>query len=66
MITAQLFAALINANLIDNKIYNMFLSVLEEGLKEEGPKYSFSLKVMDRIKPKLSQQAWFCEKLIDN
>lgn len=34
MITAELFAALINANLIDNKIYAMFLNVLENGLKE--------------------------------
>lgn len=29
MITADLFAAIINANLIDLKIYNMFLNVLE-------------------------------------
>lgn len=27
MITADLFAAIINANLIDSKIYNMFLNV---------------------------------------
>jgi hypothetical protein len=28
MITAELFAALINSNLIDNKIYTMFLNTL--------------------------------------
>lgn len=66
MITADLFAAIINANLIDSKIYNMFLNVLEEDLKEDNQKYYFSLKVIDKIKPKLTQQPWLCEKLIDN
>lgn len=55
MITADLFAAIINANLIDSKIYNMFLNVLEEDLKEDNQKYYFSLKVIDKIKPKLTQ-----------
>jgi hypothetical protein len=33
----------------------MFLTVLEEGLKEESQKYIFSLKVIEKIKPKLAQ-----------
>lgn len=55
MITAELFSALINANLIDSKIYAMFLSVLEDGLKEDGPKYMFAFRVINLIKPKISQ-----------
>lgn len=43
----------------------MFLHVLEDDLKEENQKYLFALKVMERIKDKLANEVWFCEKLID-
>ena len=44
----------------------MFLHVLEEDLKEDNQKYIFAIKVMEKIKPKLAHESWFCEKLIDN
>ena len=66
MITAELFGGIINANLIEKQVYQMFLHVLEEDLKEDNQKYNFAIKVMDKIRGKLAHEGWFCEKLIDN
>ena len=65
MITAELFAGIVNANLIQKKIYQMFLHVLESDLKEDNQKYVFAMKVMEQIKSKLCLESWFCQGLLD-
>lgn len=42
----------------------MFMATIEEGLKEEGSRYNFSIKLMEKIQNRLAEEAWFCEKLI--
>ncbi len=54
MITADLFSALINANLMEKKIYQTFLHVIDEYLKEDNQQFSFAMKVMGSIKEKLA------------
>ena len=65
-ITVDLFSALINANLIEKKIFKMFLDFLEKSLREENQKYTFAYKVLEKTKSKLVDEAFFCERLIDN
>lgn len=66
MITADLFSALINAHLMEKKIYQTFLHVIDQYLKEDNQQFTFAMKVMMNIKEKLAHESWFCEKLIDN
>ena len=60
MVTASLFAGIINANLIEKKVYQMVLHVIDEDLKEDNEKYLFAIKVIQEIKQKLSHESWFC------
>lgn len=66
MITADLFVGIINANLIEKKVYEMFLRVLLEDVKEDNQKYTFAIKVIENIKEKLYEEGWFCENLIES
>ncbi len=66
MITAELFAGVVNANLIERKLFNVLLQVLEYDLKEDNCKYMFALSVVQKIKSKLESEPEFCDKLIDN
>lgn len=60
MITADLFVAIINANLIEKKVYQMFLHVIESHLAEDNQKYIFAIQVIEKIKAKLCHESWFC------
>ena len=64
MITADLFAGIINQSLIDKKLVQVLLQVLEDDLKEDNKKYFFARNVIDKIRPKLAQEGDFCEKLL--
>ena len=50
IITANLFSGIINANLIEKKVYQMVLHVIDEDLKEDNQKYLFAIKVISSIK----------------
>ena len=50
MITADLFVGMINANLIEKKVYEMLLTVLLEDIKEDNLKYNFAIRVIENIK----------------
>lgn len=50
MITAELFSALINENLVEKKIYQTFLHVIDEYLKEDNQQYTFAMRVIENIK----------------
>lgn len=67
-ITADLFAGIINHNLIDKKLVQVFLQVLKDDLelREDNKKYHFARSVIDKIRPRLVTEAEFCEKLLDN
>ena len=56
MITAELFAGIVNHNLIDKKLVQVLLQVLEDDLKEDNKKYFFARMVIEKIKPKLVQE----------
>ncbi len=60
MMTSDLFSALINENLVEKKIFQMFLHVMIEYLKEDNSQYTFSMRVMQNIKVKLAHESWFC------
>ena len=45
-ITAELFAGIINHNLIDKKLIQVLLQVLEDDLKEDNKKYLFAKLVI--------------------
>jgi hypothetical protein len=67
-ITADLFAGIINHNLIDKKLVQVFLQVLRDDLelREDNKKYHFARNVVDKIRPRLVSEAEFCEKLLEN
>jgi len=65
MITANFFAAIINANLIERKLINVFLQVLKDDLKQTNKKFDFAVAVIEKIKGKLSDEPEFCEALVD-
>lgn len=65
LITADLFAGIINNGLIDKKLIQVLLQVLEDDLKEDNKKYIFAKLVIEKIKGKLANEAEFCEKLLD-
>lgn len=44
----------------------MFLDFVEKSLREENQKYTFAYKVLEKTKSKLVDEAFFCERLIDN
>jgi hypothetical protein len=46
MITANLFAGIINENLIEKKLFQVLLQVLEDDLKEDNKKYVFAKMVI--------------------
>lgn len=46
MITANFFAAIINANLIERKLINVFLQVLKDDLKQANKKFDFAVAVI--------------------
>ena len=54
MITANFFSAIINANLIERKLINVFLQVLKDDLKQTNKKFDFAVTVIERIKGKLN------------
>lgn len=60
MITANFFSEIINANLIDKKLINVFLQVLKDDLKLSNKKYDFAVTVVDKIKGKLTDEPDFC------
>lgn len=66
LITADLFAAIVNNALIDKKLVQVLLQVLEDDLKEDNRKYLFAKIVIEKIRPKLVFEAEFCDKLLDN
>lgn len=66
MITANLFAGIINENLIEKKLFQVLLQVLEDDLKEDNKKYVFAKMVIQQIRNKLSKEPEFCDKLLDN
>jgi|LakMenEpi03Aug12_release.lakeMendotaPanAssembly.Ray.scaffolds.fasta_scaffold1636683_1 hypothetical protein len=56
MITANLFAGIINENLIEKKLFQVLLQVLEDDLKEDNKKYIFAKMVIEQIRGKLSKE----------
>jgi hypothetical protein len=66
LITADLFAGIINHALIDKKLIQVLLQVLGDDLKEDNKKYIFAKYVIEKIKPKLSSETEFCENLLEN
>jgi hypothetical protein len=56
-ITADLFAGIINHGLIDKKLIQVLLQVLEDDLKEDNKKYHFARTVIDKIRSKLVTEA---------
>ncbi len=55
MLTANFFAAIINAELIPKNLVDVFLQVLKDDLKFVNKKYDFAVKVMDKIRVCLSK-----------
>lgn len=53
MITANFFAAIINAKFIEKKLFNVFTRVLGDDLKLEDRRYDFAITVVDKIKDRL-------------
>lgn len=66
MITANFFSAIINAELIERNLINVFLQVLKDDLRFTNKKFDFAITVLDKIRGCLSKQPEFCEGLIDN
>lgn len=66
MITANLFSGIINENLIEKKLFQVLLQVLEDDLKEENKKYLFAKMVIEQIRNKLTKEPEFCERLLEN
>jgi hypothetical protein len=66
MITANFFSAIINANLIERKLINVFLQVLKDDLKQTNKKFDFAVTVIDKIRGRLIEEPEFCEALIDS
>jgi hypothetical protein len=60
MITANLFSGIINENLIEKKLFQVLLQVLEDDLKEDNKKYFFAKMVIDQITGKLKKEPEFC------
>jgi hypothetical protein len=46
MITANFFAGIINNNLIEKKLFNVFLQVLKDDLKLTNKKFDFAIHVV--------------------
>jgi hypothetical protein len=54
LITADLFAGIVNNSLIDKKLIQVLLQVLEDDLKEDNRKYLFAKIVIEKIRLKLA------------
>lgn len=66
IITANFFAAIINAKFIERKLFTVFLQVLTDDLKYTDRRYTFAITVINQIKDRLVEEPVFVEGLVDN
>lgn len=53
MITADMFSFLINENLVEKKIYQTILHILNEDLREESPLFTFAVRLIQKIRSRI-------------